>query len=198
MLRRMLRGFIVFLFGAGLVALVYTLRPDVPVDSATSRVQQPATPVGSASTGTLISTGIGDGLVGSFHRPASSGHQAPDAFAVKPISSDLHKAAIRPGRSKGFETLMGPRAELVSEPRSVGWGDSYAVRLLNSAGQPMVVSEIVLIARMEDGTVEKIAMGALPERGIYRATVPTRQSAPITLRVRVSYGEQRVEIPVRR
>jgi hypothetical protein len=71
-------------------------------------------------------------------------------------------------------------------------------RLLNPAGQPMVVSEIVLIARMADGTVENIAMGALPEPGIYRATVPTRRSAPINLRVRLSYGEKRLEIPVRR
>ena len=62
----------------------------------------------------------------------------------------------------------------------------------------MVVSQIVLVALMADSTVENIAMGALPERGIYRATVPTRRSAPIDLQVRVGYGEQRIKIPVTR
>ena len=62
----------------------------------------------------------------------------------------------------------------------------------------MVVAEIVLIAHMADGTVENVAMGALPEPGIYRATVPTRRSAPINLQVRMSYGEKPVKIVVRR
>ena len=182
MLRRTLRGLIVFLVGAGLIAVVYATRPDVPLGS---RLEQPATLARSASTARAL--------------PISTG-QARDALvpdAVEPNSPDLHLATIRPGRSKRFEKPMGPRAELVSEPRSVGWGDSYAVRL-TSSGRPVVVSQIVLVALMADSTVENIAMGALPERGIYRATVPTRRSAPITLRVRVSYrGEQWVEIPVR-
>lgn len=185
LLRRMLRGLIIFLVGAGLLAVVYTTRPDVPVGSATSRVQQPATPARLASTATtgLVPTG-----------------PAPDAFvidAVKPISSDLDKAPIRPEDAKRLDAHE-PRAELARPPRSVGWGDSYAVRLLTSSGQPMIASQIVLIAHMADGTVENVAMGALPERGIYRATVPTRRSAPINLQVRVSYGDQWVEISVRR
>ena len=184
LLRRMLRGLIIFLVGVGLLAVVYTTRPDVPVGFATSRVQQPATPARLASTATtgLVPTG-----------------PAPDALvidAVKPISSDLDKAPIRPGAKR--LDADAPRAELARTPRSVGWGDSYAVRLLTSSGQPMIASQIVLIAHMADGTVENVAMGALPERGIYRATVPTRRSAPINLQVRVSYGDQWVEISVRR
>jgi hypothetical protein len=62
----------------------------------------------------------------------------------------------------------------------------------------MVVFEILLVAQMADGTVEKSPMGALPERGTYRATVPTARSTPVDLRVRVSTGEKFVEIPVRR
>lgn len=184
MLRRMLRGLIIFLVGAGLVALVYKMRPDVPVGSVTSRPEQPATPAGLVSTATTRS------LTGPTL-------DAFDANAVELMPSDLPKSAIRPIRSKRFDA-NGPRAELAREPRSVGWGDSYAVRLLNSAGEPMVVSAIVLIARMGDGTVENVAMGALPERGVYRATVATGRSAPISLRVRVSYGDQWVEITVRR
>src|SRR5262245_3224429 len=107
LLRRMIRGLIIFLVGAGLLAVVYTTRPDVPVGFATSRVQQPATPARLASTATtgLIPTG-----------------PAPDAFvidAVKPISSDLDKAPIRPGAKR--LDADEPRAELARTPRSVGW-----------------------------------------------------------------------------
>jgi hypothetical protein len=184
-LRRILRGLFILMVGAGLIAVVYGIRPDVPVGSATSGVQQPAPSAGVASTATegLVPTG-----------------PTPNAFvidAVEPISSNLGKATIRPGGAKRLDA--GPlRAELAREPRSIGWGDSYAVRLLTSSGQPMAVSRIVLIAHMADGTVEHIAMGALPERGTYRATVPTRRSAPNSLQVRVSYGKQWVQIPVRR
>jgi hypothetical protein len=173
-LRRMLRPFIIFLIGAGLIEFVYTMRTDVPVGSVTSHVQQPATPA----------------------RLASIGMTGPDPIgASEPISLDLDKATFRPGVAK---PLGGdePRAELARKPRALGWGDSYAVRLTTSTGQRMVVSQIVLIARMADGTVENVAMGALPERGVYRATVPIRRSTPIGLQVRVRYGEQWVQIPV--
>ena len=181
-MRRMFRGLIIFLVGAGLIALVHATQPDVPVGSPTTP-QQPATPARLTSTATT--------------RPIPTG-PAPSAFvvgAVEPISLDLDKATIRPEGAKRLEA-NGPRAELARQ-RWVGRGNSYAVRLLTSSGQPMVVSQIVLIAHMADGTVEKIAMGALSERGIYRATVPTRRSAPTSLQVRVSYGEQWVELPVR-
>jgi hypothetical protein len=90
-----------------------------------------------------------------------------------------------------------PRAELARAPVSVARGESYAVRLLNPAGQPVAGSDVWLVARRADGTVESIPMGALPELGTYRATVPTRRSAPINLQVRLRIGERRVEIPVR-
>jgi hypothetical protein len=89
------------------------------------------------------------------------------------------------------------RAELVRKPVSRGWGDSYAVRLLDPAGKPLVVAEVFLVAHMADGTVENIAMGALPEPGTYRGTVPTGRSTPVDLRVRVSAGDKFVEVPVR-
>ena len=80
--------------------------------------------------------------------------------------------------------MGSPRAELVSKPVSRGWGDSYAVRLLDPAGQPMVGASVQLVARMADGTVENVAMGALTERGTYRGTVPTNRSTPVDLRLR--------------
>ena len=87
--------------------------------------------------------------------------------------------------------------ELVREPKSLGWGESYAVRLLDPAGHPMEGAEVVLIAHMADGTVANIPMGALPEPGTYRGTVPTSQSTPVDLRVRVNTGDKRVEVPVK-
>jgi len=72
------------------------------------------------------------------------------------------------------------------------------VRLLDPAGRPMVVAGVSLVARMADGTVENIAMGALPEPGTYRGTVPTGRSTPVDLRIRVTTGDESVEVPVSR
>jgi hypothetical protein len=86
----------------------------------------------------------------------------------------------------------------VSKPVSRGWGDSYAVGLLDPAGKPLVVAQVFLVAHMADGSVEYIAMGALPEPGTYRGTVSTGRSTPVDLRIRVSTGDKFVEVPVRR
>jgi hypothetical protein len=61
----------------------------------------------------------------------------------------------------------------------------------------MIVTEVLLVARMADGTVERIAMGALPEPGTYRGTVPIGRSTPVDLRVRMTTGDESLEIPVR-
>jgi len=50
---------------------------------------------------------------------------------------------------------------------------------------------------MADGTVEKVPKGALHGPGTYRGTVPTGQSAPVDLRIRVTTGDKLVEVPVR-
>jgi hypothetical protein len=61
----------------------------------------------------------------------------------------------------------------------------------------VVATDVLLVAHMADGTVENIAMGALPEPGTYRATVPTGRSTPVALQVRVSTGDKLVEVSVR-
>jgi len=61
----------------------------------------------------------------------------------------------------------------------------------------MVDANVLLVARMADGTVENIAMGALTEPGTYRGTVPTKRSTLADLRVRVTTDGGFVEIPVR-
>jgi hypothetical protein len=62
----------------------------------------------------------------------------------------------------------------------------------------MVHASVQLVARMADGTVEKVAMGALTEPGTYRGTVPTSRSTPVDLRLRVTTGDGSVEVPVKR
>jgi hypothetical protein len=117
---------------------------------------------------------------------------AAKARATRASTKETGTPKARPPRLAG--TL---RAELAREPITVARGESYAVRLLNSAGQPMAGSDVWLVARRADGTVESIPMGALPELGTYRATVPTGRSAPINLQVRLRIGEKRVEVPLK-
>jgi hypothetical protein len=92
----------------------------------------------------------------------------------------------------------GSHADLIRRPVSRGWGDSYAVRLVDSAGRPLVFAEVLLVAHMADGTRENVPMGALPEPGTYRGTVPAGRSTPVGLRIRVRAGDKFVEVPVRR
>jgi hypothetical protein len=110
-MRPILRGSIITLVGAGLLVVVYATRPDVPVGSATSRAQQPAGPARSAATATT--------------RPNLTG-LAPNAVvadAVKPISSDLHTATIRPEDAKGRATMPTRRSAPINLQVPVSYGE---------------------------------------------------------------------------
>ena len=128
--------------------------------------------------------------LGATARPSPSAPPRSNRVAgVPPPGEATSKATSK-------QVPASPRAELVGAPVSRGWGDSYAVRLLDPAGQPMVDANVVLLARMADGTVENVAMGALSEPGTYRGTVPTSRSTPVDLRVRVTTGDGSVEVSV--
>jgi hypothetical protein len=141
----------------------------------------------------------GTGESASAGRPGLRTTPPPTASVLassKQVATDPSPETTTP---RSTRPLGGAhRAELVRTPVSRGWGDSYAVRLLDPAGRPMVVTEVLLVARMADGTVESIAMGALPEPGTYRATVPTSRSTPVNLHVQVNTGDKIVDVPVRR
>ena len=125
--------------------------------------------------------------------PNDTARAAPSASSrsVSPRGATTAKTESAP--------LAGsPRAELVGEPVSRGWGDSYAVRLQDPSGQPVVDASVHIVASMADGTVEDVAMGALAEPGTYRGTVPTNRSTPVELRVRVITGGEPVEVPISR
>jgi hypothetical protein len=193
-------------------------QPPAQIDEASTLARLPAVtekPTVAEST-TSRETGITSRATSTSPKETSAPPKAATAqdgsgrsslsAAVRPSPSappESKPVASRPSRdaatSKGTRPRFAgsPRVVLSREPVSLAWGTSYAVRLLNPAGQPMAAAEVWLVSRRTDGTVEKIPMGALPELGTYRATVPTRRSAPIDLRVRASTGDKRVEVPVK-
>jgi len=147
-------------------------------------------------TGAPPRAGTGEGARDARPGPGATARPGPSA---PPRSSQV--AGVPPpgaaSKATSAPVVAPQRAELVGAPVSRGWGDSYAVRLLDSAGRPMVGASVLLVARMADGTVENIAMGSLTEPGTYRGTVPTNRSTPVDLQVRVTTDGGSVEIPVR-
>ena len=163
-------------------------------EEASTPARDASTPPKQTSAPPKAATGQG----GSGRaRPSATVRPSPSAPAPSKqvASAPPPEAATPKATPPRFEG--SPRVELVREPVSRGWGESYAVRLLDPAGRPMAGADVVLVAQMADGTVENIPMGALPEPGTYRGTVPTGRSAPVDLRVRVSTGDKLVEVPVR-
>jgi hypothetical protein len=176
--------------------------PSITSRETSPPLKETSTPPPGASTpaneaGALPKAGTDHGASGGRPRLSATARPSPSA----PAPSNLVATAPSPEAVTPKVTppqLVGShRAKLVRKPVSRGWGDSYAVRLLDPAGQPLVVAEVLLVVRMADGTVENVAMGALPEPGTYRGTVPTGRSTPVDLRVRVSTGDKFVEVPVR-
>ena len=163
--------------------------------------KETSTPPPDASTQaneTPPKAGTGQGASGD--RPRLSATARPSPSAPEPsnqVASAPSPEAATP-KATPPQLVGSQRAELVRGPESRGWGASYTVRLLDPAGKPMVVTDVLLVAQMADGTVENVAMGALPEPGTYRGTVPTGRSTPVDLRVRVTTGDESVEVPVSR
>ena len=109
LLRRMLRGLIIFLVGAGLIAAVYAMRPDV-------HRQQPPGPANSAST--------------AMTRPSPTGpeHNGIVANGVKPISWDRDTATIRPEDAKHRATMPARRSAPADRQVRVRYRENPSVR----------------------------------------------------------------------
>ena len=110
----------------------------------------------------------------------------PRQAAVAPPSEPVSRSV-----SPRFAGL--PRVELSHEAGSSG--GTYSARIVDPAGKPLPDAEVLLLARMPDGTVENVRMDFYPDRGTYRGALPTA-SSPVDLRVRVITGDKRVEIPL--
>ena len=87
-----------------------------------------------------------------------------------------------------------PRVD-VSREGGAGHG-IYSARIVDPAGRPIADADVLMLARMSDGTVENVMMHFYPERGIYRGALPTTRAAIVYLRLRVITGDKRLEIPV--
>jgi hypothetical protein len=175
--------------------------PAVTEKPAVADRRTPSTPPPGASTpanatGAPPKAGTGQGASSG---PRLSAPIRPSPRAPAPSNQVATAPAPEVATPKATPQVgSSHRAELLRKPVSRGWGDSYAVRLLDPAGKPLVVAQVFLVAHLADGSVEYIAMGALPEPGTYRGTVSTGHSTPVDLRIRVSTGDKFVEVPVRR
>jgi len=173
-----------------------------PPNGAGTTSREPDTPSGAASASPKETSAPPNAVTAED----DSGRPRPEATVrPRPSASPRPKQLARTPLPEPETSMTTPpllfaasqRAELARKPVSVGWGESYTVRLLDSADQPVAGTEVWLVARMANGTVANIPMGALPESGTYRATVPTDQSTPVDLWVRVTNGDKHVELPLR-
>jgi cell division protein FtsN len=119
-------------------------------------------------------------------RPSTS-TPVPRQTAVAPPPSEPVSRSVSP-RFAGL-----PRVELSREASSSS--ATYSARIVDPAGKPLPDAEVLLLARMPDGTVENVRMDFYPDRGTYRGSLPTA-SSPVDIRVRVITGDKRVEIPL--
>jgi hypothetical protein len=110
------------------------------------------------------------------------------------------QAASAPPTSEPTTRFTSPRfagvpsVDVSREPGSST--EAYSARIVDPAGRPLADADVLLLARMSDGTVENVRMQFLPDRGTYRGALPPTRSSLVDLRVRVITGDKRIEIPV--
>jgi len=129
---------------------------------------------------------------------ASPSATSPSIANSPPVAASRPQGASRSAITQPpFPGL--PRVEVVRETASAAEGRvaAYAVRLSDAMGRPVSGAEVMLLARMADGSVENIPLGSGAEPGSYHGAVPPGQSAPVDLRVRVMTNNRRVEIPLK-
>jgi hypothetical protein len=117
---------------------------------------------------------------------------------VPPPITSASVAAPGPEMREMSPSLPGvPRVELTRagarSPESAG--DTYTVRVADINGRPLAGADILLLARMADGTAASIPLSSGAEPGTYQGTMPPGRSSLVDLRVRVTTSDRRVEIP---
>jgi len=156
-------------------------------DAATSPRENGTPPVDGAVP-SRTATGTGTRVRPRSSEPVRPSPPLPRETASVPSSPEPVSRTIAP-RFAGL-----PRVELIREGSASG--GAYSVRIGDPSGKPLSDAEVLLIARMADGTLENVRMGFVPEQGTYRGMLPPVRSAPVDLRIRVITGDKRVEIPV--
>ena len=137
---------------------------------------------------------------GSPGRERARAAQVPHPSANEPAARRTVTSVpppAEPGSRLSSPRFAGlPRVELSREAGSAS--GTYTVRIVDPAGKPLGDAEVLLLARMPDGTVENVRMNFYPDHGTYRGALPPSHSSPVDLRVRVITGDKRVEIPLGR
>jgi len=121
---------------------------------------------------------------------------APRSMATARSIADATSAlpvATRPPAPR-FSGL--PRVEIIGDTGGA-WsrGEAYRVRISDTAGRPLDAADVLLYARMADGTVQSIPLNSGSEPGVYRAIIPGGP-APVDLRVGITTSDKRVEVPL--
>jgi hypothetical protein len=153
-----------------------------PIGGAESPESAPSRDTGAerqAATGTIAR--VSPGRAGRASSSSIANVRAPDA-------------ARRDGpRFPGL-----PRVELIrnSVPTAEGKADAYVVRVSDTSGRPLTGADVLLLIRMDDGTVENMTLRAGPEPGTYQGTALHSRSSPVDLRLRMMVKDSRVEIPL--
>ncbi len=127
----------------------------------------------------------------------TSAPAAPGPITGIPHVSNVEPPATASPEVTPAELVDLPRVELIRNPAASeeGQGKVYAVRISDTGGQPLVGADVLLFARMEDGTEESIPLDPGPEPGTYQGTAPPAGS-PVDLRIRVTTSDRRVELPL--
>ena len=91
-----------------------------------------------------------------------------------------------------------PQVDVTRDPAlaSEGGDEAYAVRLSDAGGRPLAGADVLLRISLADGTRLDVSLGAGPDLGTYVVTMPSLQSPPVDLRLRVVTNNTRVEIPL--
>jgi len=95
--------------------------------------------------------------------------------------------------------VEGIRAELSSKPEKPvkGRKTSYTVRLVDSAGKPIIDARVTLTGRMSDGMSTAAPLRPGGEAGVYRGEVLFTMEGRWDLTVRVVRQDGRLESPLR-
>jgi len=169
--------------------------------SAPPKESSTSTPTGNAPADEAAATPQpGNGAAARDARPEPSAPARPNRNTAQQSNqvARVPSPEAETPKATPSQSVGSPRVELVGGPVPRGWGDSYAVRVSDPEGKPVVDATVLLVARMKDGTVENVAMGALAEPGMYRGTVPTTRSTPVDLGVRVTTGGRSIDVPLNR
>jgi hypothetical protein len=128
--------------------------------------------------------------------PPVGGAESPESAPSRDTGAERQAATGAIAQGPRFRGL--PRVELIrnSVPTAEGKADAYVVRVSDTSGRPLTGADVLLLIRMDDGTVENMTLRPGPEPGTYQGTALHSRSSPVDLRLRMMVKDSRVEIPL--